>query len=309
MKVLNGSAPFPSLPYPVLTLGNFDGVHLGHQAILRRVVGEAHAHQGTAVVYTFSPHPAKVLAPHSHLPMLQTPAQKSEQIAACGVELLVIEPFTLAFAKISAADFLEKIIQQRIHPAEIIIGYDFTFGVHRSGTTELLASFCASHGIQLSIVEPLFHQETLLSSTHIRLLVAMGNVESAEQMLGRPYEIRGTVERRRGLGKELGIPTANLKPENEVIPAYGVYITQTEWRGTLYPSVTNIGFNPTSGSTPLAIETHILDFTETIAGEKIALSFHQRLREEKRFNSLAELQKAIHHDIAETRAYYAKTRS
>lgn len=307
MKILSGSQNYDRTASPVVAIGNFDGMHRAHQHLIFTAVGLAQHTGQPSAVYTFSPHPAALFSPSSHLPMIQTPDQKAEAIKSAGIDLMIIEPFTHDFAKLSPDDFFKTIFLQHIAPSHIVVGYDFTFGQHRAGTVEHLRELCHQSNIGLTVVPPQFDGETLISSSHIRQMIAAGHIHDANILLGRPYAIEGTVKRRRGIGRQLGVPTANIVSDNDIIPAYGVYATAVHLEAHTYGSVTNIGFSPTTGGAPLAIETHIFDFDRDITDHHLSLSFLSHIRGERRFDSLDELVAHIHDDIQQARAIYATT--
>ena len=282
----------------VVTLGVFDGVHRGHRHIFEKVVARARRRHGLSLVYTFEPHPACLLAPLSAPPMLNNLAQKRELIAEAGIDRIVVERFTRSFSAITPDRFFHRILVRRLRAREIFVGHDFTFGVHRSGTTDDLRTMGKEAGVQVHVVPAYLWKETLVSSTQIRHFVAQGQLRAAEDLLGRPYFIEGRVIRGRGIGgKKLGIHTANIAPENDSILPTGVYATTTVVGGKRYSSVTNIGPNPTFGPGPLSIETHILKFNRSIFRRRIRIEFLEKLREEITFASAEELARQIHHDI------------
>lgn len=296
MKVLQGSGPISAKIFkPVLTLGNFDGVHLGHRKIFKDVVSRAKKIGGSAVVYTYEPHPAKVVAPVSGLKLLQTKVQKLSALEDAGIDICILESFTKKFAMMSPKKFFDKIILRNIKPLEIVIGYDFTFGQKRAGTVELLEKLCVQNSIKFKLVGAKFCGNTLISSTQIRKFVSQGDMLGACKLLGRPYSIVGKVVKGRGIGRELGIHTANLKVLNELLPQPGVYATKVKER----VAVTNIGFNPTFGGGSLSVETHIIGFKGTLYGKMIEVEFYKRLRDEKMFASIEALKEQIKSDIKE----------
>lgn len=284
----------------VLTIGNFDGVHLGHQVILKKLVAAARKARGVAVAYTFDPHPVKTIAPKACPKLLQTEEQKLASLKKCGVDIVVIEPFTHEFARISPKRFFQSIILKRLKPEQMMIGYDLTFGKHRLGDTKSLEEMCGRAGILIDIIHPVFLGENLLSSTQVRSLVAAGNMETAAKMLSRPFALEGKVVRGLGIGKVLGFHTANIVPENELLPPEGVYITKTLG----HVSVTNIGNNPTFGGRSLSIETHILNFHRKIYGRKIEVQFYKRLRDELTFGNPLDLKRQIESDINTAKRFF-----
>lgn len=282
----------------VATLGVFDGVHRGHQRIFHKVAHRAQILRGTGLVYTFDPHPVKILVPEACPPMLMTLGQRIAAIRAAGIDRVVVQKFTRRFSRMSPSAFFRQVIRKRLKVREIFVGYDFTFGFHRSGTVEHLEAMGQKAGIRVTVVEPTLWKERLVSSTQIRRLLSRGQVSAAEGLLGRPYALEGRVIKGRGIGgRELGIHTANLKSENEGILPTGVYATYTVVGKKRYASVTNIGPNPTFGPGPLSIETHLLNFRRPILGRRIRIEFVEKIREEITFASAAELAVQIRNDI------------
>ena len=282
----------------VATLGVFDGVHRGHRHIFRRVVRRARRLAGTSLVYTFDPHPARVLVPQASPPMLMTLRQKREAIRGCGLDRVLVQRFTRSFARMPPDLFFDNIIRKRLKAREIFVGYDFTFGYHRSGTAERLETMGKKAGIRVTVVEPYLWRETLVSSTQIRQLLGRGRVRAARELLGRRYAVEGRVVKGRGIGgTELGIHTANLAPENEPILPTGVYASYTTVGSRRYASVTNIGPNPTFGPGPLSLETHLLHFNRSILGRRIRIEFEEKIREEIAFASARDLAAQIRNDI------------
>lgn len=298
--------PFKSA---VITIGNFDGVHIGHQALFHEVIERAEAMGGTAVAMTFEPHPIRVITRNGHPPLITLYEQKSELIQKAGIDVLVCIPFTLEFAALSARSFVEDILVKRIGMKAIVVGQDYTFGNRREGNVELLQQYADELGFEL-IVADWIQSSTVdnhrISSTAIRKLVTHGQMEKAGKMLGRNYQIRGTVAhgRDRG-GKLLGIPTANINLHDELCPKVGVYAVIVRYDGQRYPGVANIGYSPTFDDHVFTVEAHILDFKKEIYGEKIMVNFVQRLRDEIKFSGISELVEQIDRDIALAREILA----
>ena len=289
----------------VFALGIFDGVHCGHQKILRGVSDEAKALQGTPCVYTFNPHPIRILSPETPFSLIQTPDQKKRALEAAGIQICIVEPFPKQLSALSPEDFFHNQIQKQLQPVSIWVGYDFTFGHKRSGTVKTLKELWAEANIRCHIVEPQYVEETLVHSKLIREQVQRGGVEMAKELLSRPFALLGTVIRGQGIGgKKLGVHTANLSVENELLPGIGVYITQTRTSSGLYPSVTNVGNNPTFEGKGFSIETHILNFDQNLKDQKIEVEFLRWLRPEEKFSSAEALAKVIQNDILETERYH-----
>lgn len=307
MRVFYGSSEAQGKTHKsILTLGVFDGVHTGHQHILQKLLARSKKMKGTSVVYTFDPHPVRLLAPAACPPLLQTPSQKMQTLKELGLQVCIIEPFTLALAGFSPEKFFEKIILERIQAQEIFVGYDFTFGHDRRGTTETLEFLGQKYKIPVHVIQAYFHKSLLVSSSQIRKFVADGDVYQAKELIGRPYMIEGDVIRGRGVGKNIGFHTANLKTDNEILPRDGVYLSQTWATGKAWPSLTNIGRNPTFGGSQLSVETHILRFQKNIVGKRIKIAFLKRLRDEIAFDSPAKLTAQIRKDIEKALSFFKR---
>jgi riboflavin kinase / FMN adenylyltransferase len=310
LRIIAGSEQIGSpLRRPVVTIGNFDGVHVGHRAILDTVVTRARDLGGEAVVYTFDPHPRKVLRPADAPGLLTTLEQKVELLQAAGVDAVVVEPFTAAFARIEAEEFIRSRLHAQLRPVEVYVGYDFHFGRDREGSMRLLTELGPRLGFAVTIIPEVTVDEGDVNSTRIRQVLAEGRPELAQRMLGRPYAVRGRVVRGEERGRQLGFPTANLDPENEVLPAAGVYAGHLRVldagqpaKGTTLPVVANVGRRPTfEGSGALVAEAHAIDWSGDLYGRRIELSFRTRLRGEQRFASVDALREQIAADVREGR--------
>jgi riboflavin kinase/FMN adenylyltransferase len=296
-------------PYPVLTVGSYDGIHCGHQTILRSVVGQARRCSGTAALLTFQPHPQKIISPADSPRLLQTFEQKSARLEALGVDLLVVVPFTWDLAQLSPRQFVTDIIHQRLGIREIHVGANFRFGHRREGDVAVLREMGSEFGIGVVEVAEQLVRGHRVSSPRIRGFLSRGHVEFARRMLGRPFSLVGRVVHGDGLGARIGIPTANLDVHNELIPQTGVYVTMTSIDGRLLPGVTNVGFRPTVKQRPSdspVVETHLLDLDADIYGKDVELFFHWRVRPERKFSGIEELVRRIRQDIAVSRRYFAR---
>ena len=284
---------------PALTIGNFDGVHLGHQALFRKVVELADARKGDKVALTFHPHPMKVLRPDNPPKLICTLEQKIELIMASGIEHLVCLPFTRQFASTPASQFVEKILFNTIGVEDLVVGYDYACGKGREGDINFLKKMGQTLGFKVHVIPPVKINGIIVSSTAIREFVKKGDMKMVRKMLGRFYQIRGVVQKgkRRG-GPVVGFPTANLaiNPE-DLCPKPGVYAVQVIHADKLYNGVVNIGFNPTFGDGQLGAEVHIFDFNKEIYGHEIKVNIVERIRDEKRFSGPAELAAQIKKDI------------
>ena len=287
---------------PVLTIGNFDGVHKGHLALFDKVMERAKAINGQSVVMTFNPHPIKVMNPGNGPPLITPIEQKLELISKAGIDVIICLAFTPEFASMSAEDFVQDILMDRLGVREIVVGYDYTFGHKRQGDVSLLREMGDKLGFRVHLTGPIHLDDAVVSSTSIRELVQQGNLVEAKKFLGRDYQICGTVVKGKGRGgRLLGFPTANLKPVDELIPRRGVYAVTVRVDDKNYCGVANIGYNPTFGDDALSVETHLLDFSENIVGRMIKVKFIQRLRDEKAFGDVKELSDRITQDIEQAR--------
>jgi riboflavin kinase/FMN adenylyltransferase len=290
---------------PVLTIGNFDGVHKGHIILFDKVKERAKALHGQSVVMTFEPHPIRVMKPGNGPPLITPMKEKLDLILETEMDFIFCLPFTREFAAISAQDFVKDILIKKIGIKEIVVGYDYTFGHNRLGDLSLLREMGGQFGFGVHIIEPIYINRRLVSSTSIRKLVREGDLIDAGALLGRHYQICGTVIKgdNRG-GRLLGFPTANLKVVDELIPRMGVYAVTVNVDDNTYNGVTNIGTNPTFGEHALSVETHLLDFSGDLLGKTIRVNFIQRLRNEKSFNSIKELSDQITEDIRVARELF-----
>jgi len=293
----------------VITIGNFDGVHIGHQVLFHPVIEKAQAIKGTAVAMTFDPHPMRVLAPDNHPPLITLTEQKAELIAKAGIDVLICIPFTREFAAISARAFVKDLLMDRIGMRAMVVGRDYSFGQNREGNLALLRQWTGELGFEVLVVDWVQgadNPDHRISSTHIRELVMNGLMEEARKMMGRPYQIRGVVAagRNRG-GRLLGFPTANIRLQDELCPKEGIYAVTVEHGGRTYPGVANIGYSPTFDDHLFTVEVHILDFKKDIYNDPIRVNFIQRLRDEIKFDRIDALAAQIHKDVASAREILA----
>lgn len=291
----------------VVTIGNFDGVHLGHQQLVDNVVREAQFLGVPSVVYTFHPHPVKVLHPERATFRLFDLKDQQERFAERGVENVIIEEFTKDFSKITPQEFLDRYIFQQLRPKTLVVGHDFSFGADRSGNIPFLEKYCAQKGIKLIIIPPFQNEGKVVSSTRIRESLKAGDIESANELLGRTYYLRGHVEKGHQRGRTIGVPTANIHPDVEFMPRLGVYCTLTKFGGHMHPSITNIGVNPTfteNGKGPIKIETHLFDFDAHLYGLEVEVYLLHFIRDEMKFSGIEELKNQILQDVTEARRYF-----
>ena len=281
-----------------VTIGNFDGVHCGHQQLFARVVEKARRYGGTGIAITFDPHPLQVLLPEG-IKLISTCEQKIELIAMAGIDVLVIIPFTTAFAATTADSFVADLLVGKLSVRELVVGYDYAFGKGRSGNIAFLRSQGEIYNFPLTVVDACYIDGELVSSTRIRQLVREGRMAAARRLLGRNYQIRGMVQvgKQRG-GPVIGFPTANLKfNPDDLVPKHGVYVTQVICEGQCYGGILNIGYNPTFGEEELVAETHIFDFNKNIYGKPIKLNLIKFLRSEQKFTGPQALAAQIGRDV------------
>jgi riboflavin kinase / FMN adenylyltransferase len=290
----------------VLSVGNFDGLHLGHQKILRQVIEYAQTRRAISGVITFDPHPLKVLRPGNAPPMVETMSQRMEQFAAIGLEAALVLRFDRALAALSPEEFVRGVLVDELKTAAILVGQNFHFGHRQEGDVETLTKLGSRFGFSVHIIDPVVIDGEFVSSTAVRTAIAEGRVAHAARLLGRPFALRGEIVRGAGRGSTVLFPTLNLAPEQELLPKVGVYATETRLEGRLYRSATNVGFRPTFDGTLLGVETHLFDFSREVTKGRLELRFWERLRDERKFSSPAELRAQIAADLRETRDYFRR---
>ena len=307
MRLFHGTDNADIARPTVLTLGVFDGLHLGHQLIMQTVVERARTVAAVPTVITFEPHPRAVLHPESAPPLLQTFDQKIEALGVLGIEQTIIIHFDQAFAQIRAQDFLRDIVVDRLHAKEVYLGRGFAFGHEREGNIDLLRSVSQSLGFFADEVPEVRLRGRRIGSTRIRELLLQRRVNLARRMLGRPYGVEGPVVRGAERGMKLGFPTANLHPQNRVIPRNGVYVTATLIDGQWRRSVTNIGTRPTfDDGRETSVESHVLNWMGDLYGDVVRVRFLHRLRDERRFDSIEELSAQIKRDVSRAERYFER---
>lgn len=312
MKILRGVHSLSQpLPKAVVTIGNFDGVHLGHQEILTQAIQRAKARGGVSVAYTFRPHPQYALRTDNPPKLLMTYDEKLEALGRLGVDYAVEEPFTREFSSISPEEFFTERLFKGLGAQAIVVGYDFAFGKGREGHLEKLEVLARAAGVELTIVAPCKVDGEIISSSRIRNHLLSGSIPEANALLGRQFFYRGVVVRGEGRGRKIGFPTANLRLEDKLVLPYGVYAGTSLVDGVEYASVTNIGVRPTFQAAAAAgvpatmelalIEVHLLDQTIDLYGRTLEVRFAQRLRDERKFSGIDALKEQIGKDVAETR--------
>lgn len=305
MKIFHGTENANILRPCVVTLGVFDGLHLGHQAIMRRVVERAKTIDAVPTALTFDPHPRAVLYPETAPPLLQTLDQRLANLDFLGIKQTIVIPFSREFASQPAEDFLRDIVHDRLHTREVYLGKGFAFGKDRGGNIELLRSMSEKLGFFADEVDEVQLRGNRISSSAIRKLLADDRINLARRMLGRPYGVEGVIIRGNRRGHEIGFPTANLKPNNRVIPRFGVYATATLIDGVWRKSITNIGVRPTfENDAEPSIETYVFDFDGDLYGDVLRVRFLHRIRDERKFNGIDELKAQIERDTRRARNYF-----
>lgn len=289
-----------------VTLGNFDGIHVGHQALIRSAVDDA-VHLGVrSAVLTFEPHPLQVLVPERAPKMLLTHKDKMQLLQSLGVDCVVIQQFDRSFAAIGAEQFVGKFLVERLRAKKVWVGKDLRFGKGRAGDIEKLRLWGDQLGFDVGVVEPVMVCGERVSSSRIRELIRAGEVAAVQPMLGRYYFVSGKVVSGHRRGRDLGFPTANIASRAEIVPRDGIYATLLQLGENILPSVTSIGFNPTFGAGPRTIESYILNFDREIYGESVKLSFVAKLRDEKSFASVDSLIEQIRLDVADAESALAR---
>lgn len=308
MQIFQGAK---NLPHPldssVVTIGNFDGVHRGHQELIRQVLSESKKWGVTPVVVTFKPHPSRILTPDRPVLRLFDYLDQQERLALLGVQILLEEPFTLEFSRLRPEAFFDEYIVRPLRPKVLVVGHDFAFGSNRKGTHEFLESMCRNHGIQLSIVPAVEVGGEAVSSSRIREVLSKGQVDIAAHLLARPYYLKGEVILGEQRGRKLGIPTANMRPLMEFTPQKGVYISRTHAGSQSFSSITNLGVNPTfhqEPASPLKVETHLFDFAGDLYGHEIRVDLLKFIRDEIRFASVDQLKEQIQRDFVFARNFF-----
>jgi riboflavin kinase/FMN adenylyltransferase len=298
-----------SLRNPILTMGNFDGVHLGHQALLGQVIKDARKRDGSSVVLTFEPHPLKILAPKRAPRLILTHKDKMRLFQSLGIDVIIIQTFDAFFANLEAEEFVRSYLVDRIKVRKIWVGKDLRFGKARKGQVDDLIRWGKEAGFEIGIMDPIKISGERISSSRIRELLMRGEVHEVERFLGRYHFISGRVVRGNQRGRQLGFPTANIVAQTEVLPPDGIYATFLEFGGRRWPSATSIGLNPTFGSGPRTIETYIVDFSGELYNESVRLFFIKKIREEKKFSSAELLVEQIKRDVVSAQEILSRIRA
>ncbi len=309
MAIFFQNEPLPQFQNAVITIGTFDGVHLGHQQILQHVVDRAKAVNGESVVITFEPHPRRLLFPDKPLKLLTSLSVKLDLLQQSGIKHVVIVPFTRDFSELTAKEYIEEFLVNKFKPHSIVIGYDHHFGHDRSGNIDLLKTLQQQNHYRLEEIPVHLIQEASVSSTKIRMALMLGKIEEANEMLGRKFSLKGIVIKGDQRGRILGFPTANIKlvQEDLLVPSNGVYVVHAVWKGNHLKGMMNIGYNPTFFiEKKQNIEVHLFDFNNEIYGEELEVQLISFLREEQKFPSLDELKMQLKEDEKKSRIILEK---
>jgi riboflavin kinase / FMN adenylyltransferase len=297
-----------SLTGSVVTLGNFDGIHLGHQALIHHTVEEAKRLGYPSIVVTFEPHPLKVLAPERAPRLLLTYQDKLDLFQASAVDIVVAQRFDRQFASVTAEDFVRRFLVGQLRTKKLWVGRDLRFGQGRKAGTEDLMRVAPEVGFQVGVVEPILSNGVRISSSRIRELVEAGCVDEVQPMLGRYHFVSGRVVTGAGRGRKLGFPTANILSQTEVVPSNGIYATLIEFKNRRWLSVSSIGVNPTFGDGPRTLESFIFDLDTNIYGASVKLFFVKRIRDEQKFATVEELIAQMHGDVDQAKAIFKRLR-
>ena len=284
------------LVHPVLALGNFDGLHRGHQKIVERVKRGAAEHGGTPMAMTFDPHPPRVVRPDKAPPLLMTKPQRLEALHGAGIGCVAVVRFTRELSEWEPEAFVRTVLVEWLRVAEVWVGANFLFGHDRSGNFSLLRTLGQRYGFRADKIDPVRYKDFVVSSTRIRRLVSEGRMDEAGALLGHGYYIDGTIVEGKRRGREIGFPTANLMTQNELLPPHGVYATTMTIDGIVHAGLTNVGTRPTFGETNTTVETHLLNYSGDLYGRSVRLGFVLRLRDERRFEDVDALRAQIEAD-------------
>lgn len=307
MRIIRGIKSLSEqLPAPVLTLGNFDGVHLGHQAIFEKVIERSLTIGGTSVAFTFEPHPLKVLTPERSPRLLNTFHGKMRLLELAGLDVVICAKFTRTFADQNPEDFAREVLHKTIGVREVYVGYDYAFGRGREGSIDSLKRMGKTYGFEVGVIEPVRIDTIVVSSSVLRDLISNGKIEEASKLLGRPYSIEGEVIHGAHRGRMIGFPTANLHTANEVLPAFGVYAVHAGVGGRRFQGVASIGIRPTFDVGPVSIEVYLFGFEGELYGQQMELQFVKRLRGEEKFSDVDSLVRQIRKDVNEAMQVLAR---
>ncbi|MGI6425957.1 MAG: bifunctional riboflavin kinase/FAD synthetase [Tepidanaerobacteraceae bacterium] len=298
MKTYYDLSHLEMLNYTVCGLGNFDGVHLGHQKLINKLLCCSKKESIDSLIFTFNPHPSKILYPNKSDSLILTPKQKEKIIQSYGIDHLVFAPFTRQFSQIDYKSFIYDILIKKCRAKIVVVGFNYTFGFKGEGNAKGLKEVCSKEGIKTVIIPPVTYKGELPSSSYIRKLIQNGNVRKASDFMGRPFTIEGIVVHGEGLGKKMGFPTANISFEQDIIlPACGVYAVFVSWQGNLYKGIANLGIKPTFGGNEIKLEVHLFDFDNNLYGHELEIHFIDNLRSEVKFHTAEDLIRQVQKDF------------
>ena len=309
MKIFQDFDQIKTIKNPVLTIGTFDGVHLGHQKIIDQLNEEAEKINGESVLFTFYPHPRMVLYPESHgLKLIQTQSEKVDKLRRMGLQNAIVYPFTLEFSRLSALEFVRDFLVNELNVKKLVIGYDHQFGKNREGGIEFLLEVCETYGFRVIEIAAKEIDDVNVSSTKIRNAIRSGEIETANAYLGEPFQLCGKVIRGKALGRQLGFPTANIDLENDLklIPASGVYAVNIEVDGVMHQGMMNLGIRPTiNDDKALNIEVNLFDFSGDLYDKILTVQLLSRFRDEIKFDTLDALKAQLKKDEISIRVYFS----
>jgi riboflavin kinase/FMN adenylyltransferase len=302
MEVIRYITSHRRFSHPVVSLGNFDGIHLGHQAILTKAIAEARAIQGTALVLTFHPHPLTILRPNHPLPLILSLREKLLLLRSLGVDGVILQRFSSAFSQLTAAEFVRRYLVDTIGVESVVVGHNVSFGHRRSGSAETLVQLGKQFGFAVDVVGPVMVDNMEVSSTVVRTLLGAAKMREVTRLLGRAYAVSGRVEKGFQRGRTIGFPTANLRPRADLLLPNGVYAVMVDVdEKTIVPGVANVGMNPTFGNNRRTIEAHLFDCSADLYGKRLRVSFVEHIREERKFPSVPDLIRQIQEDANRAR--------
>jgi len=297
MEIIRDLSTLGQNPFPVVALGNFDGVHVGHQTILKSAIERAVAAGGSAWAITFDPLPAKILNPQHAPRLILTPQDKHELLRGFGLHGVIVLTFSRDLSMLSPDDFVREYLVNRVGARIVVVGHNVSFGHARAGNAEVMRRLGRELGFETVVIGPIERDGIAVSSTEVREMITAGDMRRAAALLGRPHFLRGTVVRGRERGRTIGFPTANIQSLTECLPPDGVYTTRVATEEDLFPSITNIGMRPTFGEPERTIEAHIFDFNRDIYGSEVKLEILERIRPERKFESAQALAAQIASDL------------
>lgn len=298
MNVVHGIENYSTTSKSILTIGTFDGVHMGHQKIIRAMVQQARKENLLANILTFFPHPRMILQKETNLKLIDTLKEKEALLKALGIDNLIIHPFSKEFSRLTAIEFTRDILVNRLEISSLMIGYDHRFGKNREASVEDLMAYGKTYGFGVTVIPPQDIASITVSSTKVRNAITASDFEKTNQFLGRPFQLLGTVTKGDGLGRTIAFPTANLHVEEsyKLLPPQGVYLVKIEYQAALYSGMMNIGNRPTLNGNKQTLEVHLFDFNKRIYGQELKVSVLKKIRDEKKFDSLEALKSQLEKD-------------